>query len=663
MRYVVFDYETASECDLLKRGAWVYAADFSTRILCAGYKLVVDGRPEVTRVLTERQLMAMDPALLELANDPSVMFIAHNAGFEMAIWKYQMEPMGWPAMPPERWHDTMAVAGYKALPLGLDKLTQALELNVRKDMEGHRLMMKMCKPDADGGWSSHTPENMKRLMQYNVGDCDSQYGAYITTKGLGASERATWVLDQRINQRGIKIDRAFVHACQDVLEQVRVPMTERFRELTGGINPTQREKILNWVNAQGVAMGDVKKATLDAILDPDDEFGVEEIAEPLPIEVHEVLTLRRSLASSSVAKLQRMLDCTAPDGRVRYTMQYHGARTGRWSGRLIQIQNYPRGEIQERQGLTPEVLAQAILSRDIDAIRELWGPDIFTAVISSLRSCIVPEQGKVLVVGDYAAVEARNVLALAGQHDKVQMMHSGVDVYCEMAASIFKKPVNKHDNPRERHIGKGAVLGCGYGLGAVGFRAKQAPGESIDLAMAAVSAYRNDFAPLVPKFWYGLYEASVSAVWCNHAKTYEFAGIEFRKEEDYLSMKIPSGRKIWYHKPMREKTEWQGQERPAWSFMSYQGKKTRRHMAWHGGVTADCVQGTSRDLIAHAIKTCETERLPVIFTAHDEIVAETEEREGLAQMLKEIMEDIPAWAHERRFLISAETTTMMRYGK
>ena len=662
MRYVVFDFETASECDLLKRGAWVYAADFSTRILCAGYKLVVDGKPERTRVLSERQCMALDPALMALVKDPAVIFVAHNCGFEAAIWKYQMEPMGWPAMPPERWHDTMAVAAMKALPLGLDKLTQALDLPVRKDMEGHRLMMRMCKPNLKGEWE-HSDDNMKRLMQYNVGDCDAQYASYVATKGLGASERQVWLLDQKINQRGIRVDREFVHACQSVLEQVRVPMTARFRELTGGINPTQREKILNWVNAQGVAMGDMKKATLDAVLDPDDEFGIEEIAEPLPFHVHEVLQLRRSLASSSVAKLQRMLDCTGQDGRVRYTMQYHGARTGRWAGRLIQIQNYPRGEIQERQGLTPELLAEAIQTRDLSRIEDLWGPDIFSAVISSLRSCIVPAEGNVLVVGDYAAVEARNVLALAGQHDKVAMMHSGVDVYCEMGSSIFKKPVNKKDNPRERHIGKGAVLGCGYGLGPVGFRAKQAPGESIELAMAAVGAYRNDFAPMVPKFWYGLYAASVDAVWCSHAKTYDFAGIEFRREGDYLSMKIPSGRKIWYHKPEREKTVWQGEEKPAWSFMSYQGKKIRRHLAWHGGVTADCVQGTSRDLIAHALITCEREGLPVVFTAHDEIVAETKDRPGLALLLKDIMEDIPAWAHERKFLITAECDTMRRYRK
>lgn len=663
MKYVTLDFETASRCDLLKRGAWVYAHDFSTWILCCGYKLVEDGKVHPTRVLTEQQLSKPDPALLALCNDPAVIFMAHNCSFELAMWDACMVPMGYPPMPPERWHDTMATAAMKALPMGLDALTSALELPIRKDMDGHRLMMRMCKPNIKGEWE-HGPDNISRLLEYNVADVDAQYACYKATGGLGPSERGTWIADQRINQRGIKIDREFVHACMDVLEQVRKPMTERFRELTG-LNPTQREKVLNWVNDQGVALGDVKKATLDAILDPGDEFDIGDLDEPLPYHVHEALTLRRSLASSSVAKLDRMLQCTGQDGRVRYTMQYHGARTGRWAGRLIQIQNYPRGEISERQGLTAEILADAILTRDVEKVKELWGDDIFSAVISSLRSCIVPEKGKILVAGDFAQVEAKNLLTMAGQHDKATMIHSGVDSYAEMASLVFKKPINKKDNPLERQIGKNCVMGNGYGLGAVGFRARFIPKGTLELAQLAVDAYRNDFAPMVPKFWYGLFEASVQAVWCNSARTYTFQGVEFRKEDDFLSMLLPSGRKIWYHRPRMEKTiaPWDGLERPSWSFMSYQGKKFRRHHAWHGLITADCIQGLSRDLIVHAIKTCERQGLHTIFSAHDEIVLEEPERDGLPEMLKDIMQDIPAWARERKFLVTAETDQMYRYRK
>lgn len=660
------DFESASRADLLKIGAWKYAADMSTFVLCLAFKLVVDARPQTTRVLSERQLNALDPELLALALDPEVIFIAHNASFEQAIWKFHLVPMGYPELPPERWHDTMATAAMRALPMGLDALVSALDLPVRKDMEGHRLMLIMCKPDRDGGWSQHNDFNLERLYQYCGDDVEAQYGGYVALKGLGPSERHCWVIDQHINQRGIKIDTEFVDACMDVLDQVKVPMTERFREITG-LKPTQREKVLNWVNDQGVPLGDMRRATLDAILDPDDEFGIEEFSEPLPYHVHEAITLRRSLASSSVAKLKRMLQCAGVDGRVRYATQYHGARTGRDAGRLIQVQNYPRGEIGDRQGLTADILADAILTRDINQVREIWGPDIFSAIVSSLRSCIVPEKGKVICAGDFAAVEARNLLSMAGQHDRVDQMHAGLDVYSELASMIYKRPINRKlpENQKEGAVGKACVLGNGYGLGAVGFRARFIPKDSIDLAMLAVNTYRQEFAPMVPKFWYGLWEASAAAVWCEHAKLYEFSGIQFRKEgNDFLTMRLPSGRKIWYHRPRKATTFTpSGDEKPSWTFMSYQGKKFRRLLCWHGMLTADCIQGSARDLMVGAMKRAESAGLYTIFKVHDELVFEEPYRPDLAVTVKQIMEDIEPWALERRFRVKAEVETMHRYRK
>jgi hypothetical protein len=953
MRYVVLDFETASCCDLLKSGAWRYSQDFSTFITHIGFKVVTDHIPAPTRVLYGAAVNRIDPELLDLVQDPSVIFCAHNCSFEMSMWRFHMVPLGYPDIPIERWHDTMASAAMHSLPLGLDALGGALELPIRKDMEGHRLMLHMCKPDKDGNWSHHTPEKMQREAEYNVTDVDSQFQVYLATGGLGEGERAIWMTDQRINQRGVLIDVPFVHACIDVLNQVRIPMTKRFQELTG-LNPTQREKILNWVNEQGVPLDDMRKGTLDAMLDPEEDIDMgawETIATaPIPPHVYKVLDLRRSLASSSVAKLERMLRCAGPDGRVRYTMQYHGANTGRWAGRLIQIQNYPRGTFQAHQGLTPEILAEAILSRDLNRIRELWGNDIFAAIISSLRSCIVPDRSKncVLVVGDYAQVEARNVLSFAGHHDRA-MQFDTTDAYAELASMIFKRPITDKKSP-ERQTGKNALLGClaadtlvltkdgwkpivkvekedrlwdgknwvthqglvfkgnqrtlnfsqlrltpdhlvfigdrwcradgltaqeksqalafakdhgpfggmpipkqdfwpswyasaiagsslntsmyitsipvdlgvvgvargqkpighiggfvgmiqsvltpfigkgwsaayttrntavqnqktpdirtmadgalssisqiigtlwntlfpfrdgtiphyklteltttaitsrgtfgslllpkitptgvqrekrkpnlngyepvydlahagpenrftvmtsdgplivhncGFGLGALGFQAKFAPNDTFELAQLAVSTYRAEFAPLVTRFWYGLYQASVDAVWCNDARTYIFAGIEFRKEGDYLTMRLPSGRKIWYHKPRCEKSynPSTGNEYPAWSFLSYQGKKTRRNFMWYGQLMNNLVQGSAADLIRHALLRCERERLPAVFTAHDEIVLElldTGDRDAMALQLKQIMEDVPAWARERRFNVKAECGTMERYQK
>ena len=450
MKYVEVDFETASRANLKKIGAWKYAGDLSTFITHLSFQAFVDRKPLApARYLLEKAIYQLDQELLALANDSTVTFIAHNAGFEQAMWHFHMVQAGYPALPPERWHDTMAVAAMKGLPLGLDAVITALDLPVKKDMEGHALMLRMCQPDRDGGWSHHTAENLHREGIYCNRDVESQASLFHATGGLGASEREIWILDQKIQQRGLLIDVEFVRACIDVLDQVRIPMTQRFRELTG-LNPTQREKILNWVNSQGVALGDMKKATLDAMLDPDDEFDMDALNEPMPYHVHEVLTLRRKLASSSVAKLERMIMCAGVDGRVRYTTQYHGARTGRDAGRLIQIQNYPRGEISDRQGLTAEILADAIMTRNVAYIQELWGEDIFSAIISSLRSCVVAPEGKILCSGDFAAVEARNLLSMAGQHDRVDQMHHGLDVYSEVASLIYKRPIDRiQTHPKE----------------------------------------------------------------------------------------------------------------------------------------------------------------------------------------------------------------------
>jgi DNA polymerase len=471
------------------------------------------------------------------------------------------------------------------------------------------------------------------------------------------------VLDQKVNQRGIRIDTDFVNACINVLDQVRVPMTARFAELTG-LRPTQRAKVLDWVNEQGVALGDMKKATLDAILDPDDEFDIGDFDEPLPYHVHEVLTLRRSLASSSVAKLERMLQCAGGDGRVRYTTQYHGARTGRDAGRLIQIQNYPRGEISDRQGLTADILAEAILTRDIDHIREMWGPDIFTAIISSLRSCIIPAEGKVLVGGDYAGVEARNLLSMAGQHDRVEQMHAGIDVYSENASLIYKRPITKA-NVAERQTAKTRRSATATGSGRLASGHASRPRNRSNSQCRYVNTYRTEFAPMVPKFWYGLFQASVDAVWCDHAKTYSYAGIEFRKEGDWLTMRLPSGRKIYYHRPRKAKSynPTTGNEYPSWTFMSYQGKKFRRHAAWHGMITADCIQGSARCMLISAMKKAESAGLFTIFKVHDELVFEMDDSNDATTIVKQIMEDVDPWVIERKFKVKAEVEKMLRYRK
>ena len=659
-RSVVIDFETASTADLPKVGAWRYAEDPSTFVLCLGYKLLDGDVHAPTRVLTEREVAFTargHEELLALVNDPSVIFIAHNAGFEQAIWKHVMVGVhGWPPLPPERWHDTMAVAYRKTLPPALDNLGAILKLPVQKDKDGHRLMMQMCKPGRDGNFD-HPPEKLARLVQYNVGDVDSQYHVHLKIGGLGPEERRVWLLDQKINQRGIRVDVDYVRQCMGLLEAARGPMEEEFVRITG-VKPTQRAKVLEWIQGQGVKMFDLRKGTLDAFLDPDnplDDF------DDLSPAVLKVIQLRRILASSSVSKLGRMIETMNFDGRVRGTMQYHGARTGRNAGRLVQPLNMPRPTVLS-DNLTQGAVMAMIRAGDLDAINEACG-NAFDAVISTLRGCFAPAKGRKFAAGDFNAIEARVVLALAGEYERAESFDKG-DAYCDMAATIYGRKVTKADKD-ERQMGKTVVLGCGFQMSAAKFAL--VTGLSETFAEKAVTAYRKEWAPLVPKLWYGLEQVSTEAVWCNDRRAYQYRGISYQMRGEYLVCTLPSGREIYYFEPRREQktAPWDPEKiLPAWSFLSFTGKRIQRKMMFGGLATENVVQATARDIMVEAMFRCEERGLPLVFTVYDEIVAEPEEgMRDAAKVLQECMEERSEWVQRFRIPIRAECEEMTEYRK
>jgi DNA polymerase bacteriophage-type len=653
--YVVLDKETFSCADLNKVGAWRYAEDPSTGILCIGFKVVTDGVPAPTRVITEAQIIAKDPELLALVLDESVIFVAHNAGFEQAIWKHVMvAQFGWPELPPHRWHDTMAVAARMTLPMALGKVGEVLNLRVQKDFEGHRTMMQMCKPGRDGNFD-HSPEKLKRLIQYNVGDVDSQYELHKVLGGLGASERKVWIQDQIANQRGIMVDVPYVRQCMDLLEKARGPLEAEFKAITG-INPTQRAKILEWIQAQGVAMTDMRKATLDAMLDPENDA---DAVDDLPALVHKVISIRRMLASSSVAKLGRMIETMNFDGRIRGTMQYHGARTGRNAGRLVQPLNMPKPLFAKDKHPQRQIMDD-VRSGDLSIINAKYG-NAYDAVISTLRGCFRPGHGKMFAAGDFNAIEARVVLALAGQHEVAKSFdaekYSKDDPYVKAGMLVGK----------DRDGGKAIFLSCGFGISPKGYNLKAAPGETLEFCERAVSTYRKQLAPLVPKLWYGLEKASADAVWCNSKKAYEFRGVRYQMRNEYLVCTLPSGREMYYFRPQREQGSkpWKPEEIvPAWSYLSFQGKRAKRQWMWYGLATENVVQATARDIMIEAMFRAEAEGLPMVFTVYDELVTEPPaSRTDAAIVLGQCMEERSDWVKQFNIPIRAECELMQEYQK
>lgn len=677
-KFVLVDFETASLCDLKRAGAWRYSEDFSTQVLCMGYVFSGANEPGVWKPGDRPE----DHAKLfrgMLAQD--VFFIAHNVGFEKAIWRNICIPeFGWPDVPNDRWHDTLAVCAQKGIPQQLARALSMLGLSHQKDHDGSRLTISLSKPDKKTGlygFNKATPEQMERVYEYCARDIHGELELHRRIKEQPDGERAVWLLDQTINERGVRLDLDFVSAGQEICDQATAPLLAEFNRLTG-FNPGQRDRVLSWLTEAGARLPDLKKETLDKLLgeeEPDEDSLAGDICPEddrpdlwLPASCRRPLEIRRVLGSASIKKLAAMRDCVAADGCVRGVLQYHGAGPGRWAGRLLQPQNFPRGTTKVigakgKEAPPPEELVAAILTRDAEFVRVVYGEPI-EAVASGLRHAIIARRGKELVVGDFATIEARIVLAMSGQHDKVALIASGQDIYCDMAMTIFDRLITKKENPEERHTGKNTVLGCGFQMGPAKFRMRYAPDKDMDFAKKCIDAYRQDFAPLVPKMWYGLEDAAVKAVWDRRPQSSH--GVEYRLEDGWLTARLPSGRRLWYYapRPVRKAMPWDKDDiRMGFEYISFKMGKVRTINAYGGLLTENVVQATARDLLVHAMFNCERENFPISLTVHDEIVAEKEPNSSNAHLLEMLMCDIPGWAKSLKIPVNAEVWTGERYRK
>lgn len=700
MRFVVIDFESASNCDLKKCGAAVYSEHPSTEIICLGYV----PHDDVPYVIPGADLKFgdTDPDFQILAEDPEVIFIAHNVAFEKSIWRNIMVPVfGWPDIPDERWLDTMASCAMKGLPLKLEKAAAVLRLPVQKDTEGTKATLALSRTNKQG-YYDRSEEKLKRVRDYCAQDVRTELELYRRVRGLGPSERKVWLLDQTINQRGVRLDMDFVRAAQQICDDAAKPLRKEFEELTG-VSPGQRDKVLEWLVANGCPFPldtdeeskthgqqvvNLQKATIDKILgdrdEEDDSLAGDyegrdntDIQCDVPYSCRRALRIRKVLGSASIKKLAAMQNCVGGDGRARWLLQYHGAGPGRWAGRLLQPQNFPRPTLKQQVGWNddgtekfaghdPAQLMDAILSGDSEYVGALFGEPI-QAVANGLRHALIAAEGCAFEVGDFAQIEARIVLALAGQHDKTAIMAAGQSPYIPMAESIFKRPVDKYVDIKEYTIGKNTVLGCGFQMGWRKFRARYCPTETPEFAQAAINAYRKEFAPMVPKLWYALEEAATKCVW---DRTVESAfGIEYALEDGWLTCRLPSGRKLWYYdpRPVRKAMPWSTEEKPdIRAGFTYGAQKTgqwKRISAYGGLLCENVTQATARDLLVHGLFNAEAEGHSVVLTIHDEMICEVPEWMADAKAIEQFLVDIPQWAKDIRVPVGAETWVGARYRK
>ena len=660
---VDLDFETASHCDLKKAGAWRYSEDVTTEVLCLSYKhgpAIRTWRPTDSR-----------NDLAELANDPGVIFVAHNAGFEKAIWRNIMvRDYGLPDIPNSRWECTMAGCAMRAIPQDLDRATLVLRLQNRKDKEASSFTKKLSKPNRKG-YYDRSKESLLKVYNYCEQDVRAEHDLHKYLGPLPQGERNVWLLDQRINERGILLDQPFIIAAQKIVDDASVPLIEELKQITGGLKPTQVGKFKDWINAQGVWIDNLSKEVVAALLgddegedtEIDEDVDLDEIV--LPPDVRRALKIRSLIGSASVKKLKRMTLCTGMDGRVRGTTQYHAASPGRWGGRLFQPHNFPRGTVKNAQGekFTPEEMVSAIMTADYENVEFTIGPAV-ESVVSALRHAIIASPGKVLLSGDFAGVEARLVLSASGQEDKRDLLASGKSAYCDMGETIYKRPIDKKKDFDEYQVGKNSVLGLGFQMGWKKFKMKYGKGLSEDFCQQVVKTYREDWAPCVPKMWWGMQEATLNTV--RTGKPHEAYGALFQLEDRWLTMRLPSGRKLWYFNPqlVKRAMPWDATDiRMAWSYQQMKSGQWRTIDAYGGLITENYIQGLARDLMVNAMFKLEKNGFPIILTVHDEIVCEPLAADADEKAFQQVMTESPPWATAMKMPIAVETWMGNRYKK
>lgn len=727
------DLETRSTVDLPKTGPYVYFDHWSTECWVACFAR--GDRP------VERWHPGEPPpdTIVKAARD-GVPFVAHNAGFERVAFNKLLGPRhGWPCPPLEQWFCTAAMAAALALPRSLDGVCKVLKRVEQKDTEGAALIRKMMKPHRveqvpcylcgekicahDELFKTvlhyrEEPELIERGTRYCMQDVEAERDLCRHLKGLNSSEREIWLLDQLINERGVRIDLPAVSNAQRIVEQamreldramyevtsgflldevhenalieyfapqmvhwdqldapaiqkelanprldlrVREALSFRLAQVRNGCRATQAQKLVWWCTAEGVNVKDLMHDTVrDLLLD----------TPALDAAVRQVLELRQEAAKASTAKLRAYQRRTCSDGRMRDNLLYHGASTGRWSGRGAQLQNLP-----SRFTLTPEQkLVGAEMIRDgcsAHDLRLVTGQSPLEVISAALRGMIVAGEGKEFTVGDFNAIECRGTVWLAGAKGMLGVFARGEDPYLYQASQTYghvdlswvdwndDKSVEeaKSKYKAERALGKIMVLGLGYGMGAKKFiqtcwKERIAVGDR--QAEGLVRSYRES-NPEIPELWVELEQAARSAVRTPGSIVKAARGlVHFKCHRSWLYLQLPSGRLLSYAQPRMGWREmpWfdpDTQERAMRYAVIYDGTNSVTHQwgpqgAYGGRWTENVVQALSRDLLAAAMLRLEEAGYRQVLSVHDELVSEHEQGFGSLEEYLEMMTALPAWA-------------------
>ena len=629
MKTLSLDLETYSSADLNKTGVYRYAESPDFAILLFGYS-VDSGDVHVVDIASGE---VVPDVIMDALTDDSVQKWAFNSSFErVCLSRFIGLPTG-EYIDPSSWKCSMVWSAYMGLPLSLEGAGSVLGLEKQKLSEGKdliRFFCRPCKPTAANGQRTRNlptdaPDKWTAFKAYNKRDVETELAIQARLSKFPVPDEVwdEYHIDQQINDRGIPVDMTMVRQAIAINSQSRERLTALMREITELDNPNSVQQMKQWLSDNGLETDTLGKKA------------VKEMLKTAPSPLGEVLQLRQQLAKSSVKKYQAMENAVCTDGRARGMFQFYGAnRTGRFAGRLVQLQNLPQNHLPDL-----EDARSLVRGGDYDALDILY--DSVPEVLSELiRTAFIPSSGNKFIVADFSAIEARVLSWLAGEDWRIKVFESGGDIYCASASQMFGVPVEKHGvNGHLRQKGKIAELALGYG-GSVG--ALKAMG-ALDLGLTEdelhplVTAWRTA-NPSIVRFWWDVDRAVMTAV-REHVGS-EINGIKFNWQSGMLFITLPSGRKLTYVKPHI------GMNQFGSDCVTYEGvgstKQWERLESYGPKFVENITQAISRDILCYAMKTLRC--CNIVAHIHDEVVIDADPRVSL-EAICEHMGRTPPWAH------------------
>lgn len=629
MKTLSIDIETYSSENLAKCGVYRYAESPDFEVLLFGYS--ADGGPVEVVDLAAGEVLPAD--VRSALTDPTVTKWAFNAQFErVCLSRFLGYPTG-QYLGPSSWRCTMVWAATLGLPLSLEGVGAVLGLEKQKLKEGKDLIRYFCTPAKarDGSrfrhYPSDAPEKWSLFKAYNHRDVETEMAIQqkLSKFSVTESEWVNYTLDQQINDRGIMLDRTLVTNAIRCDEQFKRTHMEQARTVTGLDNPNSPVQLKAWLAEKGVEADSLSKAAVADMLEKADG------------EVELALSLRQELAKSSVKKYTAMQTVVGSDDRARGLIQFYGAnRTGRYAGRLIQVQNLPQNHLPDL-----DTARALVRSGNTDAVEMLY--DSVPLVLSELiRTAFVPKPGCRFYVADFSAIEARVIAWIAGEHWRQEVFANGGDIYCASASQMFHVPVEKHGvNGHLRQKGKIAELALGYGgsVGALKAMGALNYGLQEEELKPLVDAWRLS-NPHITKLWWDVDKAASTCV--RERTAAETHGIRFFYQSGMMFIVLPSGRRLVYVKPKMELNRF-GNESVTYEGVGEQ-KKWLRLESYGPKFVENIVQATARDILAEAMLRLNAAGYRIVMHVHDEAVIEAPPDTSLENICS-IMGQTPSWAN------------------